>query len=93
MVSTLYNCIYCGEPATTKDHVIPRSYFPKPTPSNLMTVPACKQCNKSKQHDEDYLRTILTSARDFKETDGLADKMWLKVSGSLNRNPKILEDI
>lgn len=39
-------CIYCGEEATTKDHIIPRSWGGSNDKSNL--VPACKLCNTTR---------------------------------------------
>jgi 5-methylcytosine-specific restriction endonuclease McrA len=39
-------CVYCGDPATTWDHVIPRRRGGTDDPGNL--VPACKPCNSSK---------------------------------------------
>lgn len=49
-------CVLCGERnATTKEHVPPRSIFPKPRPSDLITVPACFNCNNdSSQTDESF---------------------------------------
>jgi hypothetical protein len=45
-MKTVRLCTYCGRnPATTRDHVPPRSIFPKPLPQNLVTVPACRKCN------------------------------------------------
>lgn len=39
-------CTYCGEPATTWDHVIPVSKGGPDVPSNL--TPVCLRCNTSK---------------------------------------------
>ena len=39
-------CIYCGNPATEIDHVIPASKGGTDTLENL--VPACKRCNSTK---------------------------------------------
>lgn len=39
-------CHYCGEPAETIDHVIPKSRGGTDEPGNL--VPACRRCNASK---------------------------------------------
>jgi len=39
-------CVYCGGTAdTTRDHVPPRSLFLEPLPKQLITVPACSDCN------------------------------------------------
>ncbi|HSA85940.1 MAG TPA: HNH endonuclease [Nitrospira sp.] len=58
------NCVYCTEnPGVTADHVPPKSFFPEPRPSNLITVPACKKCNSGAGKDEDYfLATFMFSA-------------------------------
>jgi 5-methylcytosine-specific restriction endonuclease McrA len=40
-------CTYCGDPATTRDHIVPRSRGGSDDPSNL--TPACLGCNASKQ--------------------------------------------
>ena len=44
-----YICTYCGEPADTKDHVIPVSWNHMSRKnadySNKKVVPACNQCN------------------------------------------------
>lgn len=52
-------CIYCQtNPATTKDHVPPKGLFKEPRPSNLITVPACFECNASFQKDDEYFLNI-----------------------------------
>jgi hypothetical protein len=42
-------CVYCGEPATERDHVIPHSLMHsqdvKRTFENTEVVPACRDCN------------------------------------------------
>jgi hypothetical protein len=39
-------CAICGvRPATTQDHVPPAGIFLKPRPSDLVTVPCCRECN------------------------------------------------
>lgn len=39
-------CVICSaQVATTVDHVPPKAIFPRPRPSNLITVPACAACN------------------------------------------------
>jgi hypothetical protein len=50
-------CTYCGgREELTNDHIPPKNIFPKPLPENLITVPACKKCNKDFQKDEEYFR-------------------------------------
>jgi hypothetical protein len=39
-------CAICGKSeAVTRDHIPPKGIFPKPLPQDLITVPACKNCN------------------------------------------------
>ena len=48
-------CIYCfSRDVETRDHVRPRSFFPKPRPSDLITVPSCGQCNSGAGKDEEF---------------------------------------
>jgi hypothetical protein len=61
MREAIEECVYCGErPATTRDHVIPKSIFSPPRPSNLITVPSCQPCNSDKQKYDDFLRDFLS---------------------------------
>lgn len=56
------SCIYCGKKAaSTKDHVPPKSFFPKPRPTNLITVPSCEKCNRNYGKDDERVRNIITS--------------------------------
>ncbi len=48
-------CTYCHQHRPlTRDHIPPRSLFPKIPPDKLITVPACKPCNEGFQKDDDY---------------------------------------
>lgn len=38
-------CVYCGRPADTKDHLIPRPVSGDTMRRFIATVPACRQCN------------------------------------------------
>ena len=54
-------CAYCGEfKELTRDHVIPLCLFKPPYPNNLITVPACDDCNNLKSKNNDYLRDYVT---------------------------------
>lgn len=46
-------CIYCGKDngPLTRDHVPPKCLFPKPR-AEMITVPACLECNKSYEKDD-----------------------------------------
>jgi hypothetical protein len=48
-------CAYCGGPATERDHVIARQFFPADQVyrGGLPQVPGCRSCNGAKQKVED----------------------------------------
>lgn len=55
MNKKIENCIYCGnQTEVTDDHVPPKSFFPKPRPSNLITVSSCFDCNNKFGKDEEF---------------------------------------
>jgi len=49
-------CYLCGVPATTFDHIPPKSLFPKDFQYKGVKVPACKNCNNATSKDDEYLR-------------------------------------
>lgn len=52
-------CIYCGSPATTREHVPSKAFLQEPYPDNLPTVPACFACNNGYSEDENYVSCFL----------------------------------
>ena len=61
-------CVYCGsKKQTTDDHVPPKNLFPKPRPSNLITVPCCRRCNNMASKDDEYFRSMLAMRIDAGE--------------------------
>jgi hypothetical protein len=54
-------CYICGKPAETRDHVPPKAIFPDPRPTDLITVPACEQCNHKFSLDDEYFRWFITT--------------------------------
>ena len=64
----------------TNDHVIPRTLFTLPYPPNLITVPACEECNNVKKSGDD------TMLRDFLALDLFGSQ---SISGQ-NALPKVL---
>jgi len=53
-------CVYCGASGKmTPDHIPPKGIFARPRPSNLITVPACKDCNAGASEDDEYFKMCL----------------------------------
>lgn len=50
------NCIFCGRPADTREHIPAKQFFKGVPDRNLITVPSCLKCNRSFQKDEDFFR-------------------------------------
>lgn len=58
-------CVYCGEPATQVDHIVPVSKGGTDDVSNL--VPACRSCNSSKgNRDVDEWRSTIAANGGYK---------------------------
>ena len=54
-------CAICGErEGNTRDHVPPKSIFPRPRPGNLVTVPACAECNNGASDYDDLFKVFLS---------------------------------
>jgi hypothetical protein len=52
-------CYYCGNPANSREHIPPKSLFPKAGGGRLLTVPACSLHNSSRSQDDEYVATVL----------------------------------
>src|SRR4051812_45143873 len=59
-------CVYCGQLATTGDHIPPASLFASPRPNNLIKVPSCKACNDGASKDDEYFRVQLALREDMR---------------------------
>lgn len=53
-------CVYCSNIADTKDHAPPRCLLRPPLPANLITLPACLQCNNGFSFDENVVRAFVS---------------------------------
>ncbi len=75
-------CTFCGlKGYVTDDHVPPRCLFSRPRPNNLVTVPACKDCNTRKSSkDDEYFR--LTFGMDEKSI-GNPDREGVRASSPI----------
>jgi hypothetical protein len=61
-------CSFCGKfGPLTVDHIPPKSFFPKPRPRNLITVPACEECNSGSSDNDVLMRAFIIL---LKETQG-----------------------
>jgi hypothetical protein len=58
-------CCFCGNPATTSDHIPSAGIFPSPRPQDLITVPACKECNEKTSLDEEYFIAAIVTAGSY----------------------------
>ena len=77
-------CVYCGsQQQMTRDHIPPKNLFPKPHPSNLVTVSCCRSCNESASRDDEFFRFIIT--RDDAGEHPEARKILPSVFKSLQR--------
>jgi|SRR5580658_3119548 hypothetical protein len=52
-------CVYCGNLATTRDHVVADTILARPLPVNAITVPSCHGCNGKFSKDEQYFTAVL----------------------------------
>jgi hypothetical protein len=52
-------CVYCGNLASTRDHVVAGKILIPPLPLNLPTVPSCDKCNGAFSKDEQYFIAVL----------------------------------
>ncbi|TWR26604.1 hypothetical protein FPZ42_06070 [Mucilaginibacter achroorhodeus] len=66
-------CYMCDQPATTVEHVPPKSYFPKNKRENLITVPSCTLHNNATSKDDEYVRGIIISSSG---NNGTALGLW-----------------
>lgn len=78
-------CTYCGKrKPLSDDHVPPKNLFAKPFPSNLLTVPACVDCNNGFSLDDEYFRIALTITDEAKGHQG-RDAILPTVMRGINR--------
>lgn len=53
------NCYMCAQPASTREHVPPRSFFPRGKRTNIWTVPSCPTHNLDNHLDVEYVRNVI----------------------------------
>lgn len=72
----------------TSDHLPPRNLFPKPRPSNLITVPCCKSCNGGFSKLDEQVRVFLSMPLNASET-GKNVRREKVFGGSLKKSPAL----
>jgi hypothetical protein len=83
-----HKCVLCGAtPATTREHIPPESFFERPYPPDLITVPSCEPCNLGTHLDDDYALSFLV-ALDFPGLLGspTLEKVRDRIRRGLNRS-------
>lgn len=88
------SCVYCGSlEDLERDHVPPKSLFPKPAPNNLITVPACGKCNRSFSKDEEYFRVIVSQMAQSGRHPATKKLLDTKILKSMIRRPRFATKI
>ena len=82
-------CCFCGlNLATTKDHIPPKAIFNKPRPSDLITVPACHECNHIASETDEKFKTYLGMQVARYNSDG--EKLFKEgVLSTIKKNAKL----
>lgn len=68
--SNMY-CVYCGDKADTREHCPSKAFLNKPYPTDLPTVPACKQCNNGFSADERYTSAYINYLYEYYENSNI----------------------
>lgn len=85
-------CVLCGiNTATTKEHVPPKTIFLYPRPSNLITVPSCKQCNNGTSKNDEKFKVYLGLHSAMYSIEG--EKLFQEVLRTLERSPKLKKQV
>lgn len=58
-------CVYCGDKADTREHCPSKTFLKKPYPTDLPTVPACKECNNGFSGDERYASNVIKFLEEY----------------------------
>jgi hypothetical protein len=60
MSRNVKTCVYCAAAeGRSADHIPPKAIFAKPRPLDLITVPACTNCNASFKPNDEYFAAML----------------------------------
>lgn len=62
-------CVYCGAMADSREHCPSKTFLKKPFPTDLFTVPACKNCNNGFSSDERYTSNVIRCLIEYYENN------------------------
>jgi hypothetical protein len=82
-------CYLCGGTQDlTRDHVPPANLFLEPRPTNLITVPCCRNCNQSYSLDDEAMRAWLSAAENRSAS---GERIWRErvVGRTFQRSPAL----
>jgi len=71
------SCYLCGTTENlTRNHIPPRNLFPRPRPTNLITVDCCKSCNHAMKLSDERMRVFLAAPAGRSQA---GDQVWKRV--------------
>lgn len=93
MSKVIETCCYCGSSEKiTRDHVPPKSIFAKPRSGDLISVPACFECNNRFSSSDDIFKTYIGMHSAYK--GGRAETLFKKyVVRTVAHNRKLKQEI
>jgi hypothetical protein len=84
----MQTCYSCNQPATSREHVPAKSFFPEDQREQLITVDSCQLHNEDTSKDDDYVRNMIVVM-----AGGASDVAYSllegKVKKSFTRSPKL----
>jgi phage FluMu protein Com len=88
-------CYFCGEKATSDEHVPPKAMFPKEKSITserfLIKVPSCKKHNEGYSIDDEYFAYVHASKRGA--NDNYENPIQDKILRALGRNPHLINTL
>src|ERR1019366_2356818 len=87
MPKKIKQCYLCQATETLiRDHIPPENLFPRPLPSDLITVPCCKSCNLGFSKIDEQFRAFVSCAANVSVT-GTEIMRHRVFGGSFKRSP------
>ena len=87
-------CVLCGlQPATTKDHLPPKSIYPKPREPGLQlfTVPSCIDCNNGDAKADEEFKMVV--AMETGEVRNNKEQLARSVAKTIGHNQRIANEV